>query len=197
MADEYLKSEDGWFFTDVAAPDFADNSFGNIIAPGSPETDVVYGNTIFDTSENEGWEPARITDPTVSETNDVVAAGFDMLNLNTFGFNGESLSILQAAGFDPSLAYPIILTTVLSYEDDLVILNNFSYSEGKLVSYDENVKLSGDVFRYSLTEIDVANSEPIGTDFDFVNFGITGQVDLTDVPNENIKDYNVTVVQIV
>lgn len=192
-----LIKENGYFFTDISVEDFIDDSYQSLSIPGPGETQVLYGNTTFTSDEYDGWDPAKIIEVSLSELEDVVAGGFDVLNLNDFGFNGENLTALLAADFFPCIVEELIFNRVDTYEDSLVVLNNFSYSDGKLVSYDETIKATGDVFRYTITEVDIVDPIRIGTPDDYNNFAITGTVEVDDVPNSDIKDYDVTVTQIV
>lgn len=38
MTDEYMISENGFFFTDISAPSFPDTSYGDLSPPGNPQT---------------------------------------------------------------------------------------------------------------------------------------------------------------
>ena len=38
MTDDYMISENGFFFTDINAPDFPDTSYGDLSPPGNPPT---------------------------------------------------------------------------------------------------------------------------------------------------------------
>lgn len=130
-----LIKENGYFFTDASAPDFIDNSYGDLSVPGIPESNVP--------------EPGE----TVIEDDQVV-----------------------------------------SYEDDQILLDHFTYSDGKIQSYLETNKTTGDMILYTFTRTPGPRLEPIGTPNDYQNFAITGEVDNIDddVADVDIELYEVT-----
>lgn len=130
-----LIKENGYFFTDVSAPDFEDNSYGDLSVPGIPESNVPdAGNTVIEDDQ------------------------------------------------------------VVSYEDDTVLLDHFTYVGGKIESYLETNKSTGAMILYTYTRTPGPRLEPIGTPADYQNFAITGIVDDIgdDVATEDIELYEVT-----
>lgn len=136
MTDEYMISENGYFFTDVNAPSTPEVSYGDLNPPGAL--------------------PFTAPEPGVTTLED-----------------GK----------------------VVRYEDDDVIMNYFVYDvNNKLVSYLETNKSSNAMIQYTFTRSAAAPAEPIGTNEDYQNFAISGQVDMIsdDVPNSSIENYTVT-----
>lgn len=136
MTNEYMISENGYFFTDVNAPSIEIASYGDLNPPPAP--------------------PFAVPEPGVTTIED-----------------GK----------------------VVRYEDAEMIMNYFVYNaNNKLVSYLETNKSTNVMIQYTFTRSLAAPVEPIGTNEDYQNFAITGQVDLIsdDVPNTDIENYDVT-----
>jgi hypothetical protein len=136
MTDEYMISENGFFFTDINAPTIPDTSYGDLNPPAPP--------------------PFTPPEPGITTLDD-----------------GK----------------------VVEYEDDEIIMSSFVYDvNDKLVSYIETNKATSIMTQYTFTRTPAAPAEPVGTDNDYQNFAISGQVDLIgdDVPNSSIENYTVT-----
>lgn len=135
MTNEYLLEEDGYFFTDVNAPDIVVASYGDMNPPGSPETIP--------------------PEPGVS----TIESG-----------------------------------KVVRYEDDTVVMNTFVYSGNTLISYRELTKATGGIIQYTFTTTAGPALEAVGTNEDYQNFGVSGDVSSLgdDVPNASIQNYSVT-----
>lgn len=136
MTDEYMISENGYFFTDVNAPSEPEVSYGDLNPPGAL--------------------PYTAPEPGTTTTTD-----------------GK----------------------VTRYEDDQVIMDHFVYDvNNKLVSYLETTKSTNAMIQYTFTRSPAAPAEPIGSNEDYQNFAVTGQVDniSDDVSNADIENYDVT-----
>jgi hypothetical protein len=84
---------------------------------------------------------------------------------------------------------------VVRYEDNEMIMNYFVYDgSNKLVSYLETNKASGIMIKYTFTRTAGPSLDAIGSNEDYQNFAVTGQIDDLgdDVPNASIENYNVT-----
>lgn len=83
---------------------------------------------------------------------------------------------------------------VIRYEDDEVIHDHYTYLGDKLVSYLETNKSTGVMTLFTYTRSQAAPVEPVGSNGDYENFAITGQVgNITDdVPNSSIENYSFT-----
>ena len=135
MIDQYLISENGYFFTDINAPTPEVASYGDLNPPAPPLFIVP--------------EPGVTT----------LSSG-----------------------------------NVVQYEDDQMLMNYFVYDgSNKLVSYLETNKATGVMIQYVFTRTAGPPLDAIGSNEDYQNFAITGQVDDLgdDVPNASIENYSV------
>jgi hypothetical protein len=135
MTDQYLISENGYFFTDINAPTPEVASFGDLNPPAPP--------------------PFTVPEPGVT----TLSSG-----------------------------------NVVQYEDDEMLMNYFVYDgSNKLVSYLETNKATGIMIQYVFTRTVGPALDAIGSNEDYQNFAVTGQVeDLGgDVPNASIENYSV------
>ena len=135
MTDQYMISENGYFFTDISAPTPEFASFGDLNPPAPP--------------------PFTVPEPGVTTLDD-----------------GK----------------------VIQYEDSEMLMNYFVYDgNDKLVSYLETNKATGIMIQYVFTRTAGPALDAIGSNEDYQNFAITGQVeDLgDDVPNASIENYSV------
>lgn len=126
--------------------------------------------------------------------------GFFFTDINAPSIEIQSYGDLSPPG-NPPVSFPDAgntttsnTGTVTQYEDADVIFDHFTYDgSGKLVSFLETTKATNNMVLYTFTRTAGPALEPIGTNEDYQNFSMTGQVDSigSDVPNSSIENYQV------
>jgi len=190
MTNEYMISENGYFFTDINAPTPEVASFGDLNPPAPPPFTVQEpGVTTFDTDVIDDWYLPIFVNEENCIDDFFLCAVFVFLEVddievdNWYPFRSESYTPASGTG------------RVIAYEDSQVIFNNFVYdANDKLVSYIETNKLTSAMIQYNFTRSAGPRLDAIGSNEDYQTFAFTGQVDLLsdDVPNASIENYEVT-----
>ena len=186
MLDQYLVSENGYFFTDVSAPTVADTSYGDL----SPPVAIRF------TVQEPGVTTVEIDDwymPTFVRCEENCVDDLLLCAVYVFA-EDHDIEVDDWYPFRHEVNDTFEVGTVVAYEDCQIMINTFVYdASDKLVSYIETNKFTSAMIQYSFTRSAGPGLDAIGSNEDYQTFAFTGQVILLsdDVPNASIENYEV------